>query len=52
MDMIFFYNGMYVGVDLFGLGSKLFGGDFLSFEVNVRVNLKKKFIFIVEIGFG
>ena len=43
-DTIPFYNGTYVGVDLFGLGSKLLGGDFLSSEVNVRVNLKKKFI--------
>lgn len=39
-------------MDLFGLGSKLLGGDFLSSEVNVRVNLKKKFIPTVEIGFG
>lgn len=51
-DTIPFYNGTYVGVDLFGLGSKLLGGDFLSSEVNVRVNLKKKFIPTVEIGFG
>ena len=43
-DTIPFYNGTYVGVDLFGLGSKLLGGDFLSSEVNVRVNLKKKFM--------
>ena len=43
-DTIPFYNGTYVGVDLFGLGSKLLGGDFLSSEVNVRVNLKKKLI--------
>lgn len=40
-DTIPFYNGTYVGVDLFGLGSKLLGGDFLSSEVNVRVNLKE-----------
>ena len=47
VDTIPFYNGTYVGVDLFGLGSKLLGGDFLSSEVNVRVNLKKKFMAIV-----
>ena len=51
-DTIPFYKGTYVGVDLFGLGSKLLGGDFLSSEVNVRVNLKKKFIPTVEISFG
>ena len=52
VDTIPFYNGTYVGVDLFGLGSKLLGGDFLSSEVNVRVNLKRKFIPTAEIGFG
>ena len=50
VDTIPFYNGTYVGVDLFGLGSKLLGGDFLSSEVNVRVNLKRKFIPTAEIS--
>lgn len=52
VDTIPFYNGTYVGVDIFGIGSKLLGGDFLSSEVNVRVNLKNKFIPTVELGLG
>lgn len=52
VDTIPFYNGTYIGVDVFGIGSKLFGGDFLSSEINVRVNLKNKFIPTVEIGLG
>ena len=26
------YNGTYIGVDLYGLGSKLFGSDFLTHQ--------------------
>lgn len=46
------YNGAYIGVDLFGLGSNLFGGDFLSTEVSIEVSLKNRFYPIVEIGYG
>lgn len=52
VDSIPFYNGTYVGVDIFGIGSKLLGGDFLSSEVNVRVNLKNMFIPTLEFGMG
>lgn len=51
-EVVPFYNGTYIGLDLYGLGSKLLGGDFLSSEVNVRVNLKNKFIPTVELGYG
>lgn len=34
------YQGTYVGLDVFGLGSKIFGSDFTSAEVSVEVNLK------------
>lgn len=34
------YYGMTVSVDLWGIGSKVLGGDFLSSEVAVDVNLK------------
>ena len=44
IDTIPLYNGTYVGVDLYGIGSKLLGGDFMSSEVSVAVNLKNKFI--------
>lgn len=46
------YNGMYIGVDLYGIGSKILGGDFLSSEVNVTVNLKNMFLPSVDIGYG
>lgn len=46
------YQGTYVGLDVFGLGSKIFGSDFTSAEVSVEVNLKKRFIPIIEIGYG
>lgn len=52
VDSIPFYNGTYIGVDLYGPGSKMLGGDFLSSEISVGVNLKNKFIPTVEIGFG
>lgn len=46
------YNGVSVGVDLWGLGSKVIGGDFLSSEVVLDVNLKNRFFPIAEIGYG
>ena len=51
-DTIPFYNGTYIGVDLYGVGSKLLGGDFLSSEISVGVNLKNLFIPTVEFGMG
>ena len=52
IDTIPFYNGTYVGVDLYGIGSKLLGSDFMSSEVSIAVNLKNKFIPTVEFGMG
>lgn len=46
------YNGIDVGVDLWGLGSKAFGSNFLSSEVAVDVNLKNRFFPVVELGHG
>ncbi len=47
-----FYNGTYVGLDIYGLGARLFGSDFLNSEISVAVNLKNKFIPTFEAGFG
>lgn len=47
-----FYNGISIGVDLFGIGNKVLGGDFLSSEIAVDVNLKNRFFPIVELGYG
>ena len=33
-EFVPFYNGIYWGVDIYGLGAKVFGGDFLSSEVS------------------
>ena len=52
IDTIPLYNGTYIGVDLYGIGSKLLGGDFMSSEVSVAVNLKNKFIPTFEFGMG
>lgn len=46
------YQGSYIGVDLFGLGSKVFGNDFTTAEVSAEVNLKNRYFPIVEIGYG
>lgn len=52
VDTIPLYNGTYVGVDLYGIGSKVLGGDFLSSEISVGVNLKNRFIPTIEFGMG
>ena len=46
------YNGVSIGVDLWGVGGKLLGGDNLSTAVAVDVNLKNRFFPTVELGFG
>lgn len=46
------YNGVTVSVDLWGIGSKVLGGDFMSSEVAVDVNLKNRFFPIAEVGYG
>ena len=48
VDTIPFYNGTYVGVDIYGIGSKMLGGDFMSSEISIGVNLKNKFIPTIE----
>lgn len=51
-DTIPFYNGTYIGVDVYGVGGKLLGSDIMSSEVGVKVNLKNKFIPTFEFGMG
>lgn len=46
------YNGVSVGVDLWGIGSSVLGSDFLSSEISVDVNLKNRFFPVAEIGYG
>lgn len=46
------YNGVSLGVDLWGPGSKLLGSDFFSAEVSAVVNLKHRYFPTVELGYG
>lgn len=46
------YNGVTVSTDIWGLGSKMFGSDFLSVEVAADVSLKNRFFPALEIGYG
>lgn len=46
------YQGTYVGVDLYGLGSKVLGSDFATAEASAEVNLKNRYFPIVEIGYS
>lgn len=46
------YNGINIGIDLWGPGSKLLGGDFFSTEVSASVNLKQRFFPTLEVGYG
>lgn len=46
------FNGLYVSADLYGLGSRLLGSDFISSQVEVGVNLKNRYMPTVEIGYA
>lgn len=46
------YQGSYIGFDIYGLGSKLFGNEFTTAEVSAEANLKNRYFPIVEIGYG
>lgn len=51
-DTLGFYQGTNIGIDLFGLANKALGGDAISSEVMLEVDLKHRFFPIVEIGYG
>lgn len=46
------YQGVYVGVDVYGLAGQVLGSDFLSSEVSLEANLKNKYFPALEIGYG
>lgn len=46
------YNGVSVGIDLWGIGSGLLGSDFISSEVVASVDLKHRFFPTIELGYG
>ncbi|WP_281643776.1 DUF6048 family protein [Bacteroides zoogleoformans] len=47
-----FYNGISVGMELWGLGNSALGGDFSSSEISADVNLRNRFFPILELGYG
>lgn len=51
-DSIPFFNGLSIGVDLFGPGAYLLGSEEFSSEVSLKVNLKNKYIPAIEFGMG
>ena len=46
------YNGVFFGVDVYGIGARLFGSDFLSSQVSAAVDLKGMFLPTLEVGYG
>jgi hypothetical protein len=46
------YNGVYLGADLYGPGSKLFGSKSYNYEVSADVNLRNRFFPVIELGYG
>lgn len=51
-DTIPFFNGVYLGLDIVGMASSLFGSDTKSVEVQADVNLKNRFFPVLEIGYS
>lgn len=46
------FQGVYAGVDIYGLAGKVLGSDFTGTEVSLEVNLKNKYFPVLEIGYG
>ena len=47
-----FFQGIYVGADVFGIANKALGSDIMSTEISLEAHLKNRFFPIVEIGYG
>lgn len=47
-----FYQGLNIGVDLLGIGSKLFGGNTFSTEVSLEANIKNRYMPVIEVGYA
>lgn len=46
------YNGIALGIDLWGAGGKLMGSDHFSSELSASANLKNRFFPTVELGYS
>ena len=51
-DSIPFFQGLYIGTDLFGPVSYTLGSDYVSYQLSVLANLNNKFFPVWEIGMG
>lgn len=47
-----FFQGIYVGVDVFGFLNQVLGSDAKTTEASVEVNLMNRFFPVVELGYG
>lgn len=52
MALIPTYNGINIGVDVWGAGKYLLSGDVFSAELQVAVNIRNMFLPTVEAGYG
>lgn len=46
------FQGLFVGVDIWGLGEKVFGSDYTSASASITANLKNRYFPTAEIGYG
>jgi len=47
-----FFQGMYIGVDVFGLLNKALGSDITTTEIGIEANLMNRFFPVLEVGLG
>lgn len=46
------YQGIYIGTDLYGPVNKVISGDILNVEINAEVNIKNRYFPVLEVGYG
>ena len=47
-----FFQGVWVGVDVFGFLNQALGSDISTTEASIEVNLMNRFFPVVELGYG
>lgn len=51
-DSLQFYQGLNIGIDVFGIAGKAFGSDFTSGDIILEANLLNRYFPVVEVGYG
>lgn len=46
------FQGLLLGVDLYGIGNNVFGSDFWSTEASAQLSLWNRYMPVVEVGYG